>query len=171
MSKAKKEERQPHGVLPDVDLGPAIDQFRAIATQSGDALFTEGSVNPDQRLLDLCAEIGYHRKIAKAAEERQRASWVPLFQRETPEDVASHAALKKESVDADRAVSYLLREVSKIKATAAAGIRQGCRGSVLQDRLCAARRVVGPRPSRLSWPARHPVACNGERIDATASQV
>jgi hypothetical protein len=45
MSKAKKEERQPHGVLPDVDLGPAIDQFRAIATQSGDALFTEGSVN------------------------------------------------------------------------------------------------------------------------------
>jgi hypothetical protein len=160
MSKAKKEERQPHGVLPDVDLGPAIDQFRAIATQSGDALFTEGSVNPDQRLLDLCAEIGYHRKIAKAAEERQRAGWVPLFQRETPDDIASHAALKKESVDADRAVSYLLREVSKIKATTAAGIyakavavRSSKTGSALLGVSLAQDLLDCPGLRAILWPA------------------
>ena len=49
-----------HHPLP-TDLGPTVDRLREIATQSTDALLTEGPVHPDHKLLDLCAEALHHR--------------------------------------------------------------------------------------------------------------
>jgi hypothetical protein len=37
-------------------MGAAIERLKALATQSGSALLSEGPVHPDHALLALCAE-------------------------------------------------------------------------------------------------------------------
>ena len=104
------------------ELGDAVDRLRQMADQAGDALFTEGPVNPDHRLLDMCAEIGHRRKLADAAAEHVRSVPMAAFMCKTQEESAQRALAHTERDEASRRYSHLLREASKFPATTAAGI-------------------------------------------------
>jgi hypothetical protein len=52
---------------PKPDFIAAMNQFRAIALASADALLTEGNVHPDHKLLDLCASALHHLSHAQKA--------------------------------------------------------------------------------------------------------
>jgi hypothetical protein len=43
--------------------GATIDRLRTIAAEARNALLTEGPVQPDHQLLDLCAEALHHRRL------------------------------------------------------------------------------------------------------------
>ena len=49
------------------DSGAAVERLKVLATQSGEAMVTEGPVHPDHMLLGLCAE-AYDLRAAADAE-------------------------------------------------------------------------------------------------------
>jgi hypothetical protein len=103
-------------------FSPAIDQLRAIAAQAGDALLTEGDVQPDHKLLDLCADalhILVHAERAYAA----RPNWVG---EKDPVKLKAFLALDKEMLETwsngTTAAKPRMVAIAKIKATTPAGI-------------------------------------------------
>jgi hypothetical protein len=104
------------------DFGPAIDRLRAIAVASTDALLTEGPVQPDHKLIDLCAEIAYGRKMMEAAAQRRRDLPAASFMCKTPAQTEAFEQARGDHQGADKNYSAMLRAAAKIKATTAAGI-------------------------------------------------
>jgi hypothetical protein len=53
-----------------------IMRFRQIAAEAGDALLTEGDVQPDHELLDMCADALHHLTHARRAmDARDFCNW------------------------------------------------------------------------------------------------
>lgn len=108
--------------LASPELGATIERLKAIADQATHALLTEGPVHPDYKLLDLCAEIGYRRKFADAADKRRSAAPAAPWMCKTPEQALEMAEAKNDEEMAGKKYSHLLREAAKLRATTAAGI-------------------------------------------------
>jgi hypothetical protein len=104
------------------NLYAAVDRLKVMAAGAGDALFTEGPVNPDHKLLELCAEIGYRRKLADAAHERWRAAPAVPWMCKTPEQTREFTEANFENEREGKNYSSLLKQASKLRATTAAGI-------------------------------------------------
>ncbi|HUB48362.1 MAG TPA: hypothetical protein VMB73_25580 [Acetobacteraceae bacterium] len=109
------------------DFSPAIALFRDIAAQSGDALLTEGPVNPDHKLLDLCADALHHCTAETQLLEVQRELFGIRFSGAQTK-AQQEAALRADAqAYADRLEHYRcakpsLVAIAKIKATTPAGI-------------------------------------------------
>jgi hypothetical protein len=104
------------------DFGPAIDRLRAIAIASSDALLTEGPVQPDHKLIDLCVEIAHGRKMVEAAAQRERELPAAAFMCKTPAETVALEKAREGRRSAEKNYSAMLRAAAKIKATTAAGI-------------------------------------------------
>jgi hypothetical protein len=119
MSAAEKSDRL-HQLL---GLAPAVARLKEIATQSLDALLTEGTVNPDHELLDLCADaLHYLGHAEKTRGTRRQLEWINL---EGEERKATHARDKQlyaEWQEFEGRGKLPLLAISKLKATTAAGI-------------------------------------------------
>jgi hypothetical protein len=142
------------------DLGTAVDRLKAMAAEAGDALLTEGPVNPDYKLLDLCAEIGYRRKLADAASKRRSAAPWAHWMCKTPEQKLEYAEANAENESASKGYSHLLRQASKLQATTAAGIyakaiavRASKTGSQLLAMSLAEDLLACPGLRASLWPA------------------
>ncbi len=108
---------------PMPDFSAEIGRLKAIAAQSGDALLTEGSVNPDYQLLDLCSEALHHLKHAQKSYDARTWEWLHL--KDGPEKTAMHAEndrLLEQHYEGERLGKPFLRKIRKMKATTAAGI-------------------------------------------------
>jgi hypothetical protein len=101
-------------------LAPTIDRLRDIATASYDTLLlAEGPPQPDFVLLDLCSETLHAIKKANAV----KAARLPLEScNHGPKTRDEWQAAIDAWQDADREATRLLRRVSKIPATTAAGL-------------------------------------------------
>ncbi len=86
MSTAKKE----LGFNP----GATIARFRQIAAEAGDALLTEGAVQPDYELLDMCAEALHHLTHARRDMKRE-TSVTGRAMRRIPRGTWWHAKLTR----------------------------------------------------------------------------
>ncbi len=104
------------------DFTAAITRLREIANQSHDNALTEGPVNADRLLLDLCAEITHGLKVRNTAWERRRNLPPAVFTGKTREEAAAIDDARRVSDRADKNYSAMLRAAAKIKATTAAGI-------------------------------------------------
>jgi len=108
------------------DFSPAIALFRDIAAQSADAMLTEGPVNPDHRLLDLCAEALHHCTAEAQIGAKRRQFYGRDYM--TLTEAERHAALLADKVDlADwqehqRLAKPSLVTLAKLKAATPAGI-------------------------------------------------
>jgi hypothetical protein len=101
-------------------LAPTIDRLRAIATASYDTLLlAEGPPQADYALLDLCSETLH--AIKKANEAHATHSKVHAYSGGTRPATDWKPAFDAWQ-DADREATRLLRRVSKIPATTAAGL-------------------------------------------------
>jgi hypothetical protein len=94
------------------DFSNAIARLREIATTSADNALTEGPVNPDRHLLDLCAE------TLHALVHAERAIAARVFGRFNDKD----KALFEEYCAGTKAAKPLMGRIRKMKATTAAGI-------------------------------------------------
>ncbi len=102
--------------LPADALGATVARLRAMAAESGDRLYlSDGPVNPDWRLLDLCADAAHQRKLLAAAEEACRLA--PVYGRD-PAHVAAWDVRKA----AEAKLLQLLRAIGKMRATTPAGL-------------------------------------------------
>jgi hypothetical protein len=105
------------------NFGPAIAQLRLLATTSADNALTEGPVNADRQLLDLCAD-ALHALVH--AERAQRAGVEALHSARDGEDYKSRRevweALGAEADSGTKNAKPLLGRIRKMKATTAAGI-------------------------------------------------
>ncbi len=102
--------------LPADALGATVARLRAMAAESGDRLYlSDGPVNPDWRLLDLCADAAHQRKIVAAALEAYR--FAPADSR-APANRAAREVMK----DADAKLLQLLRAIGRMRATTPAGL-------------------------------------------------
>jgi hypothetical protein len=106
----------------DGRFSPAINRLRAIAADAGDALLTEGPVQPDHKLLDLCAEalhVLVHAERAWVA----RPKWVGESDQKKRDAMLT---LDKELMEAwetgNKAAKPKMVAIAKIKATTPAGI-------------------------------------------------
>jgi hypothetical protein len=105
------------------DFQPAITLFRQIAAQSGDAMLTEGPVNPDHQLLDLCAEALHHLTAAEQAYAARRiGEWSQLEGDAQKARLKRDAELLKEWYDRNDRGKPAMARIAKMKATTAAGI-------------------------------------------------
>jgi hypothetical protein len=107
------------------DFQPAITLFRQIAARSGDAMLTEGSVNADYQLLDLCAEALHHLTAAEQAYAARRANeWIHLQGGAREAAKKLNDELLKEWYDRNDRGRPAMARIAKMKATAtaAAGI-------------------------------------------------
>jgi hypothetical protein len=105
------------------DFGPAIARLRLIAITSTDNALTEGPVNADRTLLDLCADALH--SLVHAERAYHSRDWACLTAETKAEADAARAR------DAERMGEYetgtksakpLLGRIRKLKATTAAGI-------------------------------------------------
>ena len=104
------------------DFTGMIAHLERIARMSADNLLTEGPVHVDHRLLELCADVGSRYKVAEAAYQRHRAGWKPAWEAGTEDAKAAMEKLTNDCRNANRAVSNILREAAKLRATTPAGI-------------------------------------------------
>ena len=105
--------------------GATIARFRQIAAEAGDALLTEGAVQPDHELLDMCAEALHHLTHARRAYEARDFGNRPSYET----DPAGYAAARKadealmaEFYAGEKAGKNLLYWISRKRATTPAGI-------------------------------------------------
>jgi hypothetical protein len=119
MSASEKSERL-HQLL---GLVPAVARLKQIATQSQDAMLMEGDVNPDHRLLDLCADaLHYLSHAEKALGARRHLEWYNLKGEEKEAVIARDRQLHAEREEFERRGKVPLLAIAKLKATTAAGI-------------------------------------------------
>ncbi len=105
-----------HLPLPADALGATVARLRAMAAESGDRLYlSDGPVNSDWRLLDLCADAAHQRQVADAA----LAAWRACPGR--PREPAFLAAREAERT-AKAKLLQLLRAIGKMPATTPAGL-------------------------------------------------
>jgi hypothetical protein len=104
------------------DMLPAIARFRDIAAQSGDALLTEGAVSPDHKLLDLCATALHHLVAAERARDARDKWWISLEGQARKDALAEDGRLIAEMLERSRQAKPYLPNITKLKATTAAGI-------------------------------------------------
>jgi hypothetical protein len=105
------------------DFTAAMAQLKQIALTSADNALTEGPVNADRQLLDLCAETLH----ALVHAERSRRAGHEVFHRDVHEKTAENLrpvweALHAEATLGTKSATPLLGRIRKIKATTAAGI-------------------------------------------------
>jgi hypothetical protein len=106
------------------DFGPAMSRLRAIAATSADNALTEGPVNADRLLLDLCAQT-LHALVHAERTYRSRDCSHLRSSMTTAERAAWYAndkALMDEYWDGTRNAKPQLGRIRKMKATTAAGI-------------------------------------------------
>ncbi len=97
-------------------LQATIARLQAMSAESGDRLYlSDGPVNSDWRLLDLCADAAHQRKLLAATEEAFRLA--PVYGRD-PAHIAAWEARKT----SEAKLLQLLRTVGKMKATTPAGL-------------------------------------------------
>jgi hypothetical protein len=94
------------------DFGPAIAQLRLLAITSTDNALTEGPVNADRVLLDLCAD-ALHSLV-----HAERAYAARVVRRFDAED----NALMEEYQTGTKSAKPMMHRIRKLKATTAAGI-------------------------------------------------
>jgi hypothetical protein len=105
------------------DFQSAITLFRQIAAQTGDALLTEGPVNPDHQLLDLCASALHHLVAAQRAYDARRVGeWSQLEGDAQEARRKLDAELLKEWYDRNAGAKPAMARITKMKASTAAGI-------------------------------------------------
>jgi hypothetical protein len=104
------------------DFTAAITRLREIANQSHDNTLTEGPVNADRMLLELCAEITHGLKLKNSAWDRRRSLPAGPWKCKTPAEAGEMAEAQSASDRADKNYSAMLRAAAKIKAPTAAGI-------------------------------------------------
>jgi hypothetical protein len=107
MSASANKPSNPHPLPLGADLDPTIERLRAIAARAGDALLTEGPVQPDHQLLDLCAEALHLLKQSNAMwKARDAVRWVN--RKEWAEED------RKKDDDLFKAASAMKRRAAKI---------------------------------------------------------
>jgi hypothetical protein len=106
------------------DFSTAIARLRKIATTSADNALTEGPVNADRQLLDLCAEALH--ALVHAERAYHSRDWSHLGDKMTE---AEHHALRLknselmgEYEDGRKSAKPAMARIRKMKATTAAGI-------------------------------------------------
>jgi hypothetical protein len=95
------------------DFGPAMSRLRAIAATSADNALTEGPVNADRLLLDLCAQTLHALVHAERTYRSRDCSHLGS---------SNDQALLDEYLEGTRNAKPLLGRIRKMKATTAAGI-------------------------------------------------
>jgi hypothetical protein len=105
------------------DFTAAIAQLKQIALTSADNALTEGPVNADRQLLDLCAETLH----ALVHAERARRAYHEVFHRDCHDKTAENLrpvweALWEDASSGTKSAKPLLGRIRKMKATTAAGI-------------------------------------------------
>ena len=112
----------------------SIERLRQVAAEAGDSLLTEGYVQPDHELLDLCAEALHHLTHAQRAwEARRKLEWYGKPKEEADRLHAKDQALYEDWQAEDKKGKAPLLRISRIKATTPAGIyakAMVCRASV-----------------------------------------
>ena len=106
------------------DFTGAIAQLRLFAATSADNAFTEGPVNADRLLLDLCAET-LHALVHTERAYHSRDYYHRLTEMTKAEAEAERAkdeALMAEYTTGKKSAKPALGRIRKIKATTAAGI-------------------------------------------------
>jgi hypothetical protein len=113
-----------HLQTPKPNFSDAIAALRHIADTSADNALTEGPVNADRQLLDLCAE-ALHR-VVHAERAYARRDWDWLSSNMTAAEEAAgrikNAELMDEYQGGIKSAKPMLGRIRKIKATTAAGI-------------------------------------------------
>jgi hypothetical protein len=103
------------------DFIAAMTRLREIATTSADNALTEGPVNADRHLLDLCAETLH--ALVHAERSYNARDWGPgMTDAEVKAWRAQDAVLMAEYNDGTKSAKPLLGRIRKMKATTAAGI-------------------------------------------------
>jgi hypothetical protein len=105
------------------DFTGAIAQLRLIAITSADNALTEGPVNADRQLLDLCADALH--ALVHAERAYHSRDWACLTAKTKAEADASRARDVERMVDYEtgtKSAKPLLHRIRKLKATTAAGI-------------------------------------------------
>lgn len=102
------------------DFTVTIAQLRHIALTSADNALTEGPVNADRQLLDLCAEALHALVHAKRSWQTGRE--VFDASRTTPENLRVWQGHFADAENSETAAKPALGRIKKIKATTAAGI-------------------------------------------------
>lgn len=105
------------------DFTDTMAQLKRIAATSADNALTEGPVNPDRLLLDLCAETLH----ALVHAEKARRAGHEVFQRDLRHETAENlrSVWKSHYADAHsgtKSAKPAMGRIRKIKATTAAGI-------------------------------------------------
>ena len=112
----------------------SIERLRQVVAEAGDALLTEGYVQPDHELLDLCAEALHHLTHGERAREaRQKLEWYGKPKEEADRILAEDQALYDEWQDEEKKGKGALLRIFRIKATTPASIyakAMVCRASV-----------------------------------------
>jgi hypothetical protein len=104
------------------DFRATIAGLRAIVAASGNARLTEGPVNPDDRLLELCADALFHLSHAQKSYDARDRAWLYLQGQEREAAIARDDRLFEEFNEGERVGKPTLNSITKIKATTAAGI-------------------------------------------------
>jgi hypothetical protein len=103
-------------------LGPTIDRLRAIAAEAGQNLLSDGPVQPDHVLLELCGDALHLIREARGQYESREALRPPLGRNWTDADRHRHQELFDIAYATERRAITLMRRAKKIKATTGAGV-------------------------------------------------
>jgi hypothetical protein len=104
-------------------LGPTIDRLRAIAVEAGNNMLTEGPVQPDHQLLELCGDVLHLLKEATRIRAAEKAAWNAAPPSGPSKDRIEHYQREiARANDLERRAKTMLFHVKKLRATTAAGI-------------------------------------------------
>jgi len=150
-----------------IPISATIARLRALAAQSGDAMITEGHVETDHELLDLCAAALQHRRLFDEA----NADWRENHERRISEcqrqgrsftklEMGLSNAAMKEADAHEISMKRVLTKARKLRATTAAGIfakalivRSSRTGAALLAMSLADDLIACPGLRQSIWPA------------------
>jgi hypothetical protein len=112
----------------------AIERLKALATQSGSALLSEGPTHPDHSVLALCAE-AHDLRAAEQAEWR-RGRDMPHSNMENPD----YAAMMAERDKIQNQHRSVLTRIGKIKSATPAGVY--AKATIVRDRYSTAHQLA-----------------------------